>query len=253
MGGPLRDETRRGPGALKHLPPLWVPPWVPEALRPEAERQIRAWHHKREADIAALLHRIDSGTSSISFGTGWNDPRPLGAPRGNAQAEKKYAEQLKQQARQLLSDLAHTEAGFKLLSDLDASSFRLHVQSWSGDKNDTSFTARNLADAYELNGRPGKGSGATISINASLTTFAGPGEVERPWMTERVKYGFYHELVHAWHGIHGMVARGDHRGQPKAEFQAVGLGTWAKEPITENAIRKQMGKEARPDVNRVTF
>jgi hypothetical protein len=50
-----------------------------------------------------------------------------------------------------------------------------------------------------------------------------------------------------------MVARGDHRGQPKAEFQAVGLGTWAKEPITENAIRKQMGKEARPDVNRVTF
>ena len=253
MGGPLLDDTPRGSRALKHLPPLWVPPWVPEILRPRAEREIRAWHQKREADIAALLQRIESGASAIAFQPGWNDPRPTGTREADAKAEKLYAEKLGREAKQLLSDLAHTEAGFKLLSDLDASSFSVTVQRWSGDKNDTSFTARNLADAYELNGKAGKGSGATVSINPSLTTFAGPREKEQPWMTERMKYGFYHELVHAWHGIHGTVARDDHRGQPKAEFQAVGLGTWAAEPITENSIRKQMGKELRPDVNRVTF
>ena len=79
-------------------------------------------------------------------------------------------------------------------------------------------------------------------------------------MTERVQYGLYHELVHAWHGIHGTVARGDvvgvgPNGQPKtvanADLQAVGLGRFANEPISENVIRGQLRKEHRTDVDRV--
>jgi NleD-like pathogen effector protein (putative zinc metallopeptidase) len=254
MSGPLLDPAPRGPGALKHLPPLWVPPWVPEILRPEAEREIRRWHQKREADIAALIHRIESGTSRIALKDGWNDPRPTSVPRGDAKAEEAYAKKLREEGLQLFKDLAHTEAGFKLLSDLDKSPYAIQIAYKESGKNETSYTATNLADAYiRLDGKPSKGSGATIGYNARLTSFVGPGETEQPWMTERTKYGFYHELVHAWHGVQGTVARGDHKKQAMAEFQAVGLGPFATGPISENTIRQQMGKPPRPDVERVTF
>lgn len=90
-------------------------------------------------------------------------------------------------------------------------------------------------------------------MNPALTSFKLPGEKEQPWMTERVRYGMYHELVHAWHGVHGTIARGDHNRELNAEWQAVGLGQWASAPISENAIRRQMGKEERPVVGRSTY
>ena len=37
------------------------------------------------------------------------------------------------------------------------------------------------------------------------------------------------------------------------ECQATGLGPWSKEPISENAIRRQMGKAERPEYGLVTY
>ena len=250
----IRSAIRPLAGTRADPAPLpWVPPWVPKDLHPEVRREIRAWQEKREAQIARLLHRIESGQSQIRIHSSWNDPRPITTPR-DPKTQKQYAEDLHKQSMQYFHDLAHTEAGFKLLSDLDASRYTILIHPWEGPRNNTGWSDRDVAKAYERpDGKPSAGASARIDINASLTTFATRGEKEQPWMTERVKYGLYHELVHAWHGIHGTVARGDHKEQPNAEFQAVGLGPWASQPISENTIRQQMGKALRPDVDRVTF
>ena len=61
------------------------------------------------------------------------------------------------------------------------------------------------------------------------SVLAEPGEKEQAWMSERVRYGLYHELVHAGHGPYASL------------------------PISENKIREQMGKDLRPEVDRKKY
>lgn len=254
---PIDEAHGRCPPPLPRLPPLKI--LDSKELRPYVEKEAREAQEKRAAEVAAqdarvaaLLGRIESGRSKIRVFPGWNDPA-FNAPRADW---KEHQEKLKKESMRYFEDLARTEVGFKLLSDLDASPHTFEIISWDGPNNDTTFSERNFRDAYiRPDGTPGKGDRATIKINASLTTFAdvAKGETEQPWMSERVKYGLYHELVHAWHGSRGTLARDDHNKVPNAEWQAVGLGPFASEPITENAIRQQVGKELRPEVNRKTF
>lgn len=249
MGGdPFDGGVEGGPRPLQHLSiPLKildskeVRPYVQRELNEARERaaQITA----READIAALLKRIGSDQSKIRLTFGMNDP--YFSP---SKPSEKYVK-MREQTMRYLDELAHTEVGFRLLTELDASPHKFEIVDWEMPKNDTTFTGDNWRNAYV----PGKGAGSRISVNPNVTTFAVAGEQEQPWMTERVKYGLYHELVHAWHGTRGTVARGDHKEEPNAEWQAVGLGPFASEPITENKIREQMGKEPRPTVERKAF
>jgi hypothetical protein len=281
MGDPSSDtqapapgRTAGGPGPLEHLR-------MPKILEPYVLPGLLQAQREREEKIAVLLNRIASGQSKISIDSGWNDARPRirgrpdpvleaaldSGPIGQLekqQREKREAEfqdKLRRETMRYLDELAHTEAGFKLLSDLDASRFRVRISGYDGVRNDTSWSDADVVNAYERpDGTPSGGAPALIYMNPRLTTFAVRGEAEQPWMTERVRYGLYHELIHAWHGTRGTVARGDVVGVgpdgkprtiPNAELQAVGLGRFAGEPVSENVIRAQLGKEQRPDVDRV--
>jgi hypothetical protein len=250
---PIEAGAGRCPPPLPRLPPLKI--LDSKELRPYLEKAAREAQEKRAAEIAAqdarvaaLLGRIESGRSKIRVYPGWNDP--AFGPRTDW---KEHQEKLKKESMRIFEDLARTEVGFKLLSDLDASPHTFEIVSWDGPKNETTFSKDNHAQAYvRPDGTPGKGDRATIKINGALGSFA-EGRPEQPWMTERVKYGLYHELVHAWHGSRGTIARGNHNGVPNAEWQAVGLGPFASGPITENAIRQQMGKAHRPEADGKTF
>ncbi len=254
---PIDEAHGRCPAPLPRVPPFKF--GDSEELRPHVEKAEREARQKREAEvaaqearIAALLGRIESGRSSIRVYPGWNDPDF----RAKRDDWKEHQANLKKESMRYFEDLARTEIGFKLLSELDASPYAFEIISWDGPKNLTEWSKENFREAYlRPDGTPGKGDRSTIKINAALTTYAdvAKNEKELPWMTERVKYGLYHELVHAWHGSRGTLARGDHKDEPMAEFQAVGLGPFASEAITENLIRQQMAKELRPDVERKTF
>ena len=111
----------------------------------------------------------------------------------------------------MLSELAHTDAGFQLLKDLvNAHPKWVVMNNWDGKTNQTDIDG-DLQNAYEKkDGTPSLGGNAVIKMNPTLTTYATPGGKELPWMTERVQFGLYHELVHAWHIQHGTLARGLH-------------------------------------------
>jgi hypothetical protein len=182
-----------------------------------------------------------------------NDPAFWAIDSLRKQMDAETKERLRRETMGYLNDLAHTEAGFKLLSDLDASPLTTSLRSSRQTYNWTDF-APDVAKTYARpDGTPGPGAAPRIAMNPTLTSFALPGEQEQPWMTERVRYGLYHELVHAWHGTRGTIAPGQHKGQWNAEWQAIGLGPWANDPVSENAIRRQMGKELRPEASRVTY
>jgi hypothetical protein len=44
-----------------------------------------------------------------------------------------------------------------------------------------------------------------------------------------------------------------HKDTRNSEWQATGLGPWAKDPISDNAIRRQMNKAERPEYGMVTY
>jgi NleD-like pathogen effector protein (putative zinc metallopeptidase) len=244
--GDLRNAGRTygGPDPLQHLRfPL-------KMFEKEQREAARKAYEAHEEAIAGLLNRILTGQSSIRLVKGWNDPRKMGS-KHDPEIDKQWDEYMRKQTIQYFDDLARTEAGFKLLSDLDASSFKTTIVPWGGEYNKTLFYREDLANAQlQRDGKPGKGGSPEIYINSALTTFKLPGEKEQPWMTDRVRWGMYHELVHAWYGTQGTIATGSHNRELNAEWQAVGLGPWANAPISENAIRRQMGKDERPDVGR---
>jgi hypothetical protein len=271
MDAPPAGRTPGGPAPLDHLR-------VPKLLEPYVLPAARAAAAQREQQIAAILNRIAQGNSRIKLSRGWNDPSfpvhvldyetekvleealrapgPLGkleeAERRRREEERQ--EELRRQSMRYLDDLAHTDAGFRLLSDLDQASHDVYIGRWQGPRNETNLSDKDLANAYlGVDGKPGSGGSVAIRMNPQLTTYALSPETEKPWMTERVQYGLYHELVHAWHATRGTLARDDHNGRPKAEFQAAGLGPWASEQVSENAIRRQMGKAERPDIDGVGY
>lgn len=207
---------------------------VDEAIREKAARDARrgplgisqgTWQQAlHQVEINKLMDRIASGRSGIAF-----------AP--NASKEFRDARMAD------LRELAQTPAGFKMMSDLDASRFKTTIERGTGEGNSGQLA---MPDSYlKPDGTPGKGFGITIKINPDVPTFDWPGET-KPWMTERPKYGLYHEMVHAWHSVHGTAAPGKHQDEDNVEWQATGFGPYASASVSDNIIREQMGKEKRP-------
>jgi hypothetical protein len=214
---------------------------------------VRQSEHTR---MQATFDHIASGQSQVQFDTSsfLAGKDPVADPAGYLKATQDAAA-FRQKYLDDMKDLVKTDVGLDLLSSLDGAKNKTTIKQGARGRNEThddDYTKGTL----KPDGTPGEGTGATVSMNPALTSYATPGQAEAPWMTERDKFGFYHELVHAYHDGRGDAAPGDHvstipGGAPRSlanlEFQAMGLGPYASEKISDNAIRAAMGKAERPN------
>jgi len=258
-GGPAKGGGPGGPPPLDRL----QNPNQPLVLKREAAEEILRKSEERQQRVNALIERITSGKSQLTIDT---SSIAQGSPQVGVVGaiDAAEGERFKKQQIEYLKELAKTEVGLKLLSDLDASPFKTTIQPGTGGSNETSYADRAAASYQDAaNTVKGAGSAVTISMNPHIDSYADPGEAEAPWMTERQKYGLYHELVHAWHAVQGQRADGEHNGTDvrdgstrslrNAEFQAMGMGPWHDQPVSEVTIRAQMGKPARPHYDHLTY
>jgi hypothetical protein len=211
---------------------------------------VRAADHER---MLVTYTNIESGHSSISIDTSsfLQGKSFLSDPLGYLKAMKE-AEDFRSQYMGYLRDLVKTPTGLTMLSELDTSKHKTKITTSQGQSN---ATASDDFDKGVLkpDGTRNEGTGSTVSVNPALKSFKNPGETEQPWMTERDRYGFYHELIHSYHGVRGDKADGMHNGTRNSEFQVVGLGPYQGEAVTENKIRREFDKELRPNYGGDTY
>jgi hypothetical protein len=186
-----------------------------------------------DARVSAIWERIAAGRSQVSIDSG-----ATGASLDGARWRRQQLDYLR--------DLLKTPTGRTLLIELDRSRHKTTITRGSGATNETDDVE--VGKSYRnADGSANDGTAVIVRVNPDLTSFAMPGELEEPWMTERPRYGLYHELVHAYHDTRGeAVNTGKRDGIHSYEFQAVGLGPHADEEVSENKIRRELGKEERP-------
>jgi hypothetical protein len=196
------------------------------------------------AAVKALLDRIETGKSSLGIDLAYFAVTPGRENEPTAKALVERGESLRKEYLGYMKELAATPIGFKLLSDLDRSKHKTALQ--FDLKSTDNHTKSAGPNATNKTGEP-----ATIIMNPRYTHFDdNTGRRDLPWMTERQKYGCYHELVHAWRITNGTQATGlGPHGVRNAEWQATGLGPYASEPVSDNALRRAMGKAERPEYN----
>lgn len=208
---------------------------------------VRASQHER---MVSVYDRVASGSSQLRVNTDdfTAGIDPATDPEGYAAAQAQ-AQAFRDRTMGYLADLVKTDVGLRMVEHMDASKYTTTIQRGTAGSNETGYDDIDAASN-------GTGSNTTISMNYNLSSFADAGETEDPWMTDRQRFGLYHEMVHATHGLDGTRATG--RGAAtdvrdgsastmrNSEFQAVGLGTYANEEFTENKIRAAFGKEQRP-------
>lgn len=243
------------PGHLGRLNGLGWPPLggrrakpvrVSETKRPASAR-TRALPAPSPGAQAALVDRILKGQSKVGIDVSSFTPNPAVKDTDIGRERLATGARFKAQYEGYLKELAATPVGFKLLSDLDQSKHKTTIVFDLKGKNQTSNP--NGIDATDKK----KGDAPTITMNPSLKFFDdNKGRRDQPWMSEREKYGFYHELVHAWHITRGTQATGSHKGVDNSEWQATGYGPHADRDVNENAIRRAFKKAERPSYNDVT-
>lgn len=246
--------------------PLGAVPVVADAyVGPMPQNAIRESDYRR---MIRIVERIDSGESSIQFDVsnflGGEGGSPLvltdGVAHVKADAE---AAKFKQQYVGYIRELVKTPAGLQLLTQLDGSHHKTTIKH---------NTARNGVDPknneaghVSPEGVPGAGTEVTVFAAPNLTEWT--AELchlgKQQWMNDRPKFAFFHELVHAYHlnrgdnelDAHGHAQCMIHypRRIAKMEFQAVGLGPYAADAVSENAIRAQMGVPLRPTYSGATW
>jgi hypothetical protein len=241
------------PGHIARLSP---PDWPPLARR--ARREVRVAQAKRTtpakipalpaptpAAQAALLDRIAKGTSKVAIDVSSFTPSPAVKDSEAGRERLATGAAFEKQYLAYLKELAATPVGFKLLSDLDQAKHKTTIVfDLKAAGNQTTNPDAQAATTK------GKGDAPTVTMNPSKKNFDdNQGRRDLPWMTEREKYGFYHELVHAWHITRGTQATGSHNGVANSEWQAVGFGKHADAQVNENAIRRAFGKAERPTYN----
>ena len=225
---------------------------------------VRASDYQR---MIAVYGNIEAGTSPIQIDTSSFFKDAQGADIGLLSQPLEYlqgvlsAAQFRTQYMGYLGNLARTPAGIQLLEQLDGSKYATTIT--RGSSNGAFARERDEYDRgfVQPDGSLGKGMDRVISMNPDEHTWDPSAEscatnrVE-PWMENRPELGFYHELVHAYHFDRGDSAISDGRVGSvcaevptdimESELQAVGLGEWATEPVSENAIRAQLGAPLRP-------
>lgn len=245
------SDPRTGTSPQGSLPSLVLPKWA--GLGESGSRLVRPPVRVAEAKAAPmpkaapapkpeavkeLLARIASGKASLHIDLGHFKVGP--ALAGTDFEKETVAKGAEVQKLYLahLEDLAKTPAGFQLLSHLAQSKHKTTIE----------FNYKDLSNSVKSDGKNHTnkvGEPATVRINPSLTKYH--ERVVEPWMSDRQRYSFYHELVHAWHVTSGTQTTGTGPdGVPNSETQAVGVGAYAKEPVSENVIRQQLGAPPRP-------
>lgn len=200
------------------------------------------------AAVKALLDRIESGKSKLSIDLAYFAVAPARANEPTAKALVERGEGLRKEYLAYMKELAGTGIGFRLLSELDKSPHKTVIQF----DLDTKRVKDNFTKSAGTGGASnGKGEPPTITMNPAYTSFTdNQGRKDAPWMSERQKYGFYHELVHGWHITNGTQATGlGPHDVRNSEWQTTGLGKYGSEKVSDNAIRRAMGKAERPDYN----
>jgi NleD-like pathogen effector protein (putative zinc metallopeptidase) len=227
--GSTRYEHRARPVRVSDTPRRSTPGRTPAKAPPPP---VKATPAEREALALRMAARMSFDYFKI--GEGREDSKP-------AQDLYRRGQDIKVEYEGYLKDLAKTDVGYRLLSDLDKSKYQTAIQfSLVVDSKTTS----------QGTGTASGGAAPTITLNPTKTHFPdSKGKTDAPWSSERPKYGFYHELVHAWHTVNGTTSTKARVDPDTAdyEWQAVGLGPYAGNDISENAIRRAMGKAERPE------
>lgn len=110
---------------------------------------------------------------------------------------------------------------------------------------------QNPAKPMKLRYMAGKGSTCVVTFNPLRT------KVDNKYRPPFI--GLAHELIHAYHDVHGAGYRGyrgtlgQDSGKAEEEMRTVGLQSYADEDFTENKIRKEHGLPARPSYSGYTF
>lgn len=244
-------HVKYGPlGSVPVVADTYAGPMLPNAIREsDYQRMVR------------IFERIDSGESSVQFDLsnffGDDGGSPLVLTDGMAFAKvAAEAAKFKQQYMGYIRELVKTPAGLQLLTRLDGSIHKTTIKH-STSRNEVD-PKNNDAGHLSPEGGPGPGTDVTVFAAPHLTEWTGEMCLrgKQPWMKDRPKFAFYHELVHAYYFNRGESELEGHshaqcvRHYPhrlaKEEFQAVGLGPYAANAVSENAIRAQIGVPLRP-------
>lgn len=254
---PVRDaddltHMRQGPlGSMAVVPDDYVGPMPPNAVRETEYRRMES-----------VYGNIDSGQSSMQFDTSsffkrdGKDLSLLEDPLAYMEAVKNAGD-FRSQYMGYIQDLVKTPAGLQLLEQLDGSKHTTTIE--RGDGVNFVEAEDNTAAHLDEQGLSRGGSKSKVSVDPTLTEWDGEmcgGRKKQPWMENRPQFAFYHELVHAYHNVRGDAANEGH-GHAQCvteyphelgnwEFQAVGLGPWAGNSVSENTTRAQMGAPLRP-------
>ncbi|NNG03545.1 MAG: hypothetical protein HKM95_05520 [Inquilinus sp.] len=110
---------------------------------------------------------------------------------------------------------------------------------------------QNPAKPIKLRYMAGKGSTCVVTFNPLRAK--ADNKYRPPFI------GLAHELIHAYHDVHGAGYRryggtlGQDSGKAEEEMRTVGLQSYADEDFTENKIRKEHGLPARTSYSGYTF
>jgi len=247
---------RKGPlGDMAVVPDNYVGPMPPGAVR-ETDYQR----------MTGVFGNISSGKSSIQFDTSnfmkdaeGKDLSLLDDPKAYLDALAS-AGQFQEQYMGYIQDLVKTPAGLQLLETLDQSKLKTRIQ--YGEGGNSALADDPDATHLDKDGNRNKGSGSMVSVDPNELLWDGPevcakepADRWQPWMRDKPRFSFYHELVHAYHNNLGDVVNDggtfaqctDYSTEiGNWEFQAAGIGPYRAEAVSENAIRAQMGAALRP-------
>lgn len=138
-----------------------------------------------------------------------------------------------------LDTVASTKAGQNTLNRIENSGKSVTIRETSGG-NACSFDP---SKAFQSSGgAKGAGSDSIVDYNPNRTQI---GDGSEPWMKRPPDVGLEHELKHSADAADGKMIPGstviDGRATKNNEAQAVGLGSSASDPGTENAYRAERG------------
>jgi uncharacterized Zn-binding protein involved in type VI secretion len=206
------------------------------------------------ASIAALLAFL-AEVSKANQGEG--PPYPYARLREDGKVVTEYSKSItiegnpEYQAKVLacLDTMADTKAGQRQLGRIERSGRHVTICPWgSGDSdNHCQYDYDDKEDPYYHHGGPGDGSDSTIFFDPDRNQ---QGDGSQPWQQRPPDVGLFHELHHAADAATGELELGqqgvDGQATDNSEAQAVGVGTHANDPYTENEYRKERGLPPRP-------
>ncbi|MEM3019356.1 MAG: M91 family zinc metallopeptidase [Candidatus Bathyarchaeia archaeon] len=144
-----------------------------------------------------------------------------------------------------LNRLMRQPSGRQLIEAINSNPNQVTIRETS---NGNEYRADSRDHAYRQPGDPpSKGSSGVVGYNPERTLL---GDGAEPWETRPPEVGLQHELYHSYQGQRGSLTRGsvssgEFQGTRNTDMEAVGLGPFSGNPMTENALRSDMHEPPR--------